>query len=541
MENNSSLESLLQTLLEDPGNRALTRTAIMLLREICKIHTGSLQSTAERVGCILDRLLEEKTRAEPEKALVDESSPVEFTEEETFDYQLANPREYQEDIVPVTDTAETQTEQKLAEKPKEQEDATKFSGPSSEDVEETFAAAQSEVNIAVSESAPPENAPPKTQETFKVPESGGDTAITPSEPVSPCPSTPPIASGLAEVRLEIEETHEDVAPAAEPKTPLEKSVALWNEKADPWLQIHLPPAEKEEFVVALIKAAAAVRNNLISAALYKESHQKHLNRFTKYWKRWQEEIDREGYRVYPTKFGHIETTAGDAIYTCRSRLDSQENILLLPGLKKGKTPILTPQTLVALPQDQPFPDDHHCRNFPPQWRGILGDLKTLHRVLETQDTVGCAIENISKTAVLPLDECREAALNEIKRRGSALFNTIRHRENVYRLATDYWRVEECFWGIFHNDGRPPGYSFFDYLRKKVQGWRSIIREENNLFIRDFTAGSDSLASIGKYIGNIILAKDKETTPGTVLREVRPAIIVKVNKVSRVLKGRVISS
>jgi hypothetical protein len=43
---------------------------------------------------------------------------------------------------------------------------------------------------------------------------------------------------------------------------------------------------------------------------------------------------------------------------------------------------------------------------------------------------------------------------ELMRRSEVLESTIQKEdENLYRIATDYWRIEECFWSLFHDDNR----------------------------------------------------------------------------------------
>lgn len=315
----------------------------------------------------------------------------------------------------------------------------------------------------------------------------------------------------------------------------------WNKKADSWMQLEVEAQSEEEFVEIFVKRISALRSNLVSAALANQSDKTEVKRLEQYWKICVEKFHEKGYQISHSKFGRLKMIEGDAIYSCRPRLKSKEVALLLPGVKKDGNTFVKPLTLVTLPAKEAFPENHPDKDLPAHWRAVLGDLELLIKHIEFQSSTACAIESINKTRVAKVSEHYQNLISEAIRRGDALRDAIRKEKSIYRLATNYWRVEELFWGVFHDDGRPIGHSFFDRLRRRIQGWHNNIRKSNQLYIRNFDASNDTLASINKYIGNIILKSKQGIPPGTILRELRPAVIVKVNNVTRLLKGRVIAT
>ncbi len=327
------------------------------------------------------------------------------------------------------------------------------------------------------------------------------------------------------------------------ETSLLQLVEKWNAKEEPWF--HIPVSAKQNYENTLreiIYSAAAVRSNLATACIANRSMKDDSKRFERYWKQIVQQAQKDGYEIFPKQFGRLAEPEGKVIYSCRPRLEKQENALLVPGLASKGKEIFSPLSLVTLPPKQNFPEDHPHKDLPAQWRAILGELELLLTHLDIQNEVVCSIESINnKKKIEPYSQCKESVQNEIKRRANALCNAINQKESIYRLATNYWRVEECFWSVYHGDDRPTGYSFFDRLRRRTQAWRTTIRNQDQLLVRDFSPGVQSLASINKYIGNIILERKEGVSPGTVLREIRPSIIVQVNKVTRLLKGRVIST
>lgn len=328
----------------------------------------------------------------------------------------------------------------------------------------------------------------------------------------------------------------------ESKNSYEYLAERWNGKVDKWFHIDIPIVEdKHKQVAEFIHRATDVRSNLASASVSIRSLKEKLRRFDRYWNMFKQQATTDGYEVYPHKFGRIPEVQGDVIYSFRPKAKSTENISIRPGLRFGKVDLVTPITLITLPKTEELPEDYKEKDLPIHWRGVLGEVDILLHYLDIQQNVSCSIEIINKGKVEPLSRCKENVINELLRRREALINAIRGDETIYRIATNYWRIEECFWSVFHDDGRPLGYSFFDRLRRRLQSWRASVRKENNLFVRDFSPNNDTLTSINKYVGNVIFQTDKKIVPGTVLREIRPAIIVKVNKATRILKGRVIST
>lgn len=316
----------------------------------------------------------------------------------------------------------------------------------------------------------------------------------------------------------------------------------WNKKVDKWFYIHLSDNNNiQEQLKSFVLRATDVRSNLASASLSIKSLKEKLRRFDRYWKMLRDQALQDSYEVFPAKYGRIPEAQGKVIYSFRPKAKSRENILIRPGLRQGENEIVLPITLVTLPKEGELPQDYPDKDLPLHWSGILGEVDILLSYLDIQENVYCSLETINKGSVQPLSECRESVITEIERRREALKNAIRGEESIYRIATNYWRIEECFWSIFHDDGRPRGYSFFDRLRRRLQSWRPYVRKENNIFVRDFSANNDTLTSINKYVGNVIFHNKRDVAPGTVLREIRPAVIVKVKKVTRLLKGRVIST
>ena len=239
-----SLESLLQTLVNSPeeDKRALTRSAVGLLREVCNMQMKSnytkFRETAETARNILDKILVGK---------------LEGNEEEDF----------------------------------------LESGD--------FAVAESEIKMV-------------------------ETPIT------------------------VEETQ---------ATPLHEWVDKWNEKVEPWLKISIPRSSVEENIRQLVKKASAVRSNLVSAAVVSRFNREEIKRFEKYWKLWLQEIEQQGYEVFPDKFGKLEKEEGRCIYTHRPTTTEREITLIMPGIKKKGGAIVSEAcTLVTLPPETNFPQDH---------------------------------------------------------------------------------------------------------------------------------------------------------------------------------------
>ncbi len=501
MNTPTSLEFLLQTLVNSPeeDKRALIRSAIGLLREVCNTLTKSnyskFQQTAESARQVLDQVLLGKVGGNQGEGADEE----EFLESGDMPAKENNISQIE---VPATA-------------------ANPITTPSVSDI------ANIPININTIE------------------ESISSTAISPQK------STPPSVPSNIEIYPEnLSSTGANVMPrnyvpanpaASNNASNLLDLIKKWNSKAEPWLQITIPQADGFETFKILIQAASAVRSNLLSATISDELNKEEVKRFEKYWKLWCQEIELQGFEITPSRFGRIEQSIGDVIFSCRPSLTQKEIAVLVPGIQKNHKMLLNPVTLVTMPPDLSWPDDHQDRNLPAHWRAVLGELELLLKHLQIQNSVVCAIEGINKNRVETLVQSKEAVISEIIRRGDALRNSLQKKDNIYRLATNFWRVLECFWAIFHDDDRPNGYSFFDRIRRRVQSWQSLIRQHNQLYVRNFDSSHDSLASVNKYLGNIILQSKQGIPPGAILRELRPSVIVKVDGVTRLLKGRVIAT
>lgn len=323
-----------------------------------------------------------------------------------------------------------------------------------------------------------------------------------------------------------------------PRGKIRANISNWNKSNDPWLKLPNIDPDKSDQVVHFVKAVAAVRANIKCNSA---ENSEYLEKLDNFWSNVKDLFVQIDYFIN-AEFGPISDVIGEVIYTCRNRITERTSELICPGIDyKGET-LLQPTCLCILPVDAEYPIGHVNRDLPSHWRGIFGEMDILIKHVQMQRDVSAAIEGVNKNKVEHIRDSRSAVLAELRRRADVLRATINKKdETIYRLATDYWRVEECFWSIFHDDDRPSGYSYFDRLRNRVQAWRTTLRRVVKFNIRDFSCGSDTLASVNKYIGNMILSPQKDISPGTVTRELRPAIIVNVQSTSRMLKGRVIAT
>lgn len=319
-----------------------------------------------------------------------------------------------------------------------------------------------------------------------------------------------------------------------------KMLEQWNSKVRPWLQIRLT-ADAARKGSILVKAIAAVRSNLYTAADLANLPVRDVELFDKCWETWKKKLVKSGYEISPARFGSISSPQGKVIHTCSGRVSKTQTILVVPGVKQREKTLLNPVTLVIHPASAAFPKNHPYAGMAPQWRGILGDLNFLIVQLKIQRSVVCGIESIDKTALLPLIKHRKAIIQEVTRRRDALRESVRKKAEGYQLATNYWRVEECFWAIFHDDDRPFGYSCFDSLCKRIQEWQPTLRQAHQISVQHFLPKKDTLSAINKNISGMVLKKKSKVPAGIVLRELRPAVIVKENTVSRTLPGRVVST
>ncbi|HNZ65845.1 MAG: hypothetical protein KBC30_07205 [Planctomycetes bacterium] len=323
------------------------------------------------------------------------------------------------------------------------------------------------------------------------------------------------------------------------RSPIGKLIYDWNSTSDSWLKLPELEMDSPESVYKIIQSMAGLRHNVLS-----NSFDNQASIITKYDTLWAEILNlfrEQDYYVHPGSWD-AEHVSGRIIYTCRTRINAIENELICPGLNCGDEILQDPIWVVNYPSDVNFPNTHPRKELPSHWRGIFGEIEILLEHIKLQNNTFAGIEGVNKNKVETLEESCDNVMAELMRRSEVLESTIQKEdENLYRIATDYWRIEECFWSLFHDDNRPSSCSIFDKMRNRLQSWRPIMRKNLKLHIRDFAPGADTLASINQYIGNIIIKPKQGTSPGTVIRELRPAIMVKIQNTSRVLKGRVIAT
>jgi hypothetical protein len=341
----------------------------------------------------------------------------------------------------------------------------------------------------------------------------------------------PTASTIAPVQVKEE--------PVEPEEPMLQLISEWNHSVDSWLQLPKINIDSETSIKNLVRVLSALRHNITSNTF--ENQANILSQYDSLWNKTIELLRSKNYSIVPESWDSSHVT-GRIIYVCRPRITSMENELICPGINYADEILQDPIWLVNYPVDMPCPTVDSRSSLPNYWRGILGEFDLLLEHIQLQYNAFAAIEGINKNKVETLEESRDNLLSELTRRSEVLESTVqKDSESLYRLATDYWRIEECFWSIFHDDDRPNSCSIFDKLRNRLQSWRPVMRKNLKLHIRDFAPNSDSLASINQYIGNIIIKPKASVNPGTVLRELRPVIMVKVQNTNRVLKGRVIAT
>lgn len=313
----------------------------------------------------------------------------------------------------------------------------------------------------------------------------------------------------------------------------------WNAKVKPYLRVVAPDEAKNPAL--LLRVLAGVRSNLASAGQFNDEAREEMKRFNAAWDGWRQELARLGYDVHPEMFGTIASPAGKVIYTASPRVEKASYIAVLPGLKsKGRT-IAEAVTVCSLPADHAFPASHPWARLPFFWRGLLAETDLFLWQLEIHHSLVCGIEALHKTELLPFSKNRDRISKEVERRQQSLADAVMKKASDYQIATNYSRVEECLWAIFHDDGRPPGYSFFDMIRRRIQEWRPYIQREHKIAVRDFIARRETVAAIHKLINGMVVKKQAGVAPGMVVRQLRPAMTVQENGVSRVLSGRVVST
>ena len=317
----------------------------------------------------------------------------------------------------------------------------------------------------------------------------------------------------------------------------------WNREADVWHKINSQynlASSKE--AIAFVKTISAVRSNLIAALNLGKLPKEKMQVFQKCWTVWLSELKKAGYAMHPQQMGNLNKEVGKVIYCCSPRAQAKKMILVVPGLKKNGKLLLPPVTTVILPSNTPFPDHHKAKKFATHWRGILGELELLTIHARMQPQANCAIESLYRQKIVPIttENCQKI-IDEIKRRKEVFERSLASQASNYQIATNYWRIEECFWSLFHDDNRPFGHSFFDMLCKRMQDWRGFLARKHKIFAKDFVVKKDSLGAINSYVEGIILKKQNGVPQGKVLRQLRPALTLQEKQSKRTLKGRVIST
>ena len=317
-------------------------------------------------------------------------------------------------------------------------------------------------------------------------------------------------------------------------------IKKWNSSTKNWMRLPEIDVNDHETAGQFVNSVTGLRSNILSNNFDNQS--KYMSKLDQLWSDSAEILTKKNYSTCISSLTNVGQAQGKIIYTCRNRITKPEEELISPGLVYNGEPVHDPVWVISLPPDMDFPPTNENADMPTHWRGIFGEVEILIEQLKIQDLGFSAIEGLNKNQVEKLETCRESIINELERRTEVLRASIlKNTESPYRIATDYWRVEECFWAVFHEDERPSGCSIFDRLRTRIQAWRTTLRRYLKLHIRDFACGSDTLASINKYIGNIIIKPTPQVATGIVTRELRPAIMVKVQGATRLLKGRVIAT
>ncbi len=495
MLSKDSVESLLQMLVNTPETEkgSVLYSLVKALRETCGLFKKSspeYQQAAKRVQEILDSILSETIQAEEEWE--DEFSESSSQEEKPI---------VQEKSVAASDKFS------ISENFFEEDDA--------EEIELT-----SSQPHPVVPTPPP---PPPASNTFV--RTGGKTII-----VRPENRTPTYKNAIEE------------APSAPPpvETPLNKLLNGWNSSVGNWLKFPQAEFSNSTSIVKLVQSISAARNNILSNNFDDQSTI--LAKLDRLWESLVQLFQENRYRVVPNNFNNLSNPQGRLIYACRSRVTTPETELVCPAIWQNDNLLKDSIWVLSYSPDGDFPSTASRSNLPSHWRGIFGELELLLEQIKIQTYTWAAVEGINKNKPEVMDETRDNLAEELSRRTEVLESTIqKDSDNLYHVASDYWRIEEFFWSLFHEDDRPVGCSVFDRLRNRLQSWRPALRRLLKFQVRDFACGSDSLASVNKYIGNIIISSKANTGPGMVIRELRPAIMVPVQGSNRLLKGRVIAT
>lgn len=477
-----SIESLLQILVNTPETEkgSVIYSVVKSLREACSLFKKSsleYQEASKRVQEILDSILSETIQEEEEWE--DEFS-------ESSEEKIASANNSSHSTSPSTDTYE-------------------------EDEEIEFPSSSSAPSSASFNPA-----------TLGTPKSSNRTVmVKPSVTKTAPPPQPPVEAPVV-------------------SSPISKLIQGWNTSVGNWLKLPDADPQNSETIIKLVQNVATNRNNILSNNF--DDQPNILKKADRFWDDLVKLLTENSYKVFPASFNDTQNPTGRIIYTCRNRVTTPETELLCPGLLQNDNLIKEPIFVISYAPETDFPAGVSHAGLPSHWRGVFGELDVLQEQLKLQTHAYSAMEGLNKNKVEGLEESRDNLLGELGRRIEVLENTIqKDPDSIYRVATDYWRVEEFFWSIYHDDDRPSGCSVFDRLRNRLQSWRPTLRRLFKFHIRDFNCGTDSLASVNKFIGNIIIATKPGTNPGMVVRELRPAIMVPIQGTNRLLKGRVIST
>ncbi|WP_372368803.1 STAS domain-containing protein [Candidatus Uabimicrobium sp. HlEnr_7] len=315
----------------------------------------------------------------------------------------------------------------------------------------------------------------------------------------------------------------------------------WNNCVPAWhkIPINFDISDPKQ-VVTFIKNASAVRSNVVSSVGCGKGDKSHVLLFSNCWVKWKACLEGEGFTIYPDIGGYLRKAVGKVIYCHSQRAKVQKVILVVPGVKKDDKEYISPVSTVILPTTVSFPNNHPARSLPLHWRSILGELELLSIHARIQPKAKCTIENLTQKSPMLLHSNRNVVVSEIKKRKQTFERLLLSKTSDYKIATYYSPLEECFWSLYHDD-RPIGHSFLDKIRKRVQEWHSFIKRKHRITVKHFVAKKDLAKSIEPYVEKTIIQKHPDVAKGKVVRQLCPALIVKVNNSNRILKGRIIST
>lgn len=314
----------------------------------------------------------------------------------------------------------------------------------------------------------------------------------------------------------------------------------WNQYTHSWhkLPTNFDISQPKQ-VVSFVKNAAAIRSNIVTSINIGKEDKAHLSKFNECWVKWKDILQKHNYNIYPEMGGYLKKPVGKIIYSHSLRAKVKKVILVVPGVKKDEKEYIAPVSTVILPTTVAFPQEHGFAKLPTCWRSILGEIELLCIHARIQPKASYAIESLGKTP-MSLHNNRNTVIEEIRKRQKTLERLLKTKASNYKIATHYSLIEECFWSLYHDDGRPRGHSFFDMIRKRLQEWHNLIKRKHNIAVKNFARKSDA-QSIHKYVAKNIVQKHPDFPPKKVLRQLCPAIIIEINGQKRILKGRIIST